>query len=444
MAPLVAKPFISPAPTQNCTSHPTPAMVSSLPSTVAATAAVATSAEAAAATSAIASTAPSVVTSLTQSAIVTSLNVTSSAVIASQGIARRAVESSVFPTTPSGAMTSPDCSPTHEFTGRFQYAYFISAIPIFLAALFFGLFAWRKRHQLVLDSATKDSENQTSSSSGDEASKASDRHIVGCLRYFFLFVLAIFFLLYVGQEVAFGAFIFSYGVKDRYVLMPTPTAAILTADFWGLFAVGRFLAIPLTWCKVPPGALMTFDLIGSLFAAVLLLVFEQNRHVLWFGCGLMGLSLASVFPSAISWADQYTEINSKAAISFVVGAAIGEMIVPLMMGYLFNRKGLGPRSLMLSSVVIIALAIAFFLVLYMLARGKSLRTLFANQKAMIVNHGRRRRQRKTRRQRNAVLEMTKQGAGGRIGNGGDGADGHHWHSSDSDEVQFEAHTRQPV
>lgn len=47
--------------------------------------------------------------------------------------------------------------------------------------------------------------------------------------------------------------------------------------------------------------------------------------------------MATTFPSGVSWIEQYTTIHGKAAAFFVVGAALGEMAIPAVIGILQGR-----------------------------------------------------------------------------------------------------------
>ena len=440
ISPLLAKPFLSPAPSSNCTSVETAIM------TCAVTTLAATSAPTLAAASATAHVATSIATTMASSTlpstIMTAVNASITTIVTSASIVRQRrvagdIITTSLPPLNTDLDTVADC--VLPFTGTFKYAYFLSGIPLFIAGALFSLFAWRKRKNHMLEAATKDSEGLGEGSDGGNTAAGGKTStagacvengmLIGCVRYQFLFLLALFFLLYVGEEVSYGAFIYSYGVKDKYLLMTSDSAALLTADYWGLFALGRFLAIPLAWCNVPPGALVAMDLVGSLIATTMLLVLQKSRSAVWFGSGLLGLSMASVFPSAISWADQYTEINTKAAIFFVLGAAIGEMLGPLVLGYLFNENRLGPPSLMVFALAVTTLATLVFLAIFAMARSRSLKLLW-QRRAAILTEGKR-RMRKTRRERNAAMEMAKPEVKSSMSSK---SSQQPWHSSDSDVV----------
>lgn len=148
-----------------------------------------------------------------------------------------------------------------------------------------------------------------------------------------IFLLSLFFFFYVGSEVAYGSFIFTYA-KD-YAGMDQARAAGLNSLFWGTFAAGRGLAIFFAAC-LRPGTLILFSLVSSTVSSLLLLLFSKNAFMLWACTGLFGVSMSTIFPSGISWVEQYTTVTGRSAAVFVVGAAFGEMVLPALVGFLLG------------------------------------------------------------------------------------------------------------
>uniref|UniRef100_A0A671MYW4 Major facilitator superfamily domain containing 4B n=2 Tax=Sinocyclocheilus anshuiensis TaxID=1608454 RepID=A0A671MYW4_9TELE len=146
-----------------------------------------------------------------------------------------------------------------------------------------------------------------------------------------LFLLSLFFFFYVGSEVAYGSFIFTYG-KD-YVGMKPVEATGLNSLFWGTFAAGRGLAIFFAAC-LRPGILILLSLVGTTVSALLLCLFSRNPPMLWACTAIYGVSMSTTFPSGISWVEQYTTVTGRSAAVFVVGAALGEMVLPALLGLL--------------------------------------------------------------------------------------------------------------
>ncbi|CAB1342856.1 unnamed protein product [Coregonus sp. 'balchen'] len=147
-------------------------------------------------------------------------------------------------------------------------------------------------------------------------------------------MLFVFFFWYVGAEVAYGSFIFTYA-KD-YIHMDEAQAAGLNSLFWGTFAACRGLAIFFAPC-MHPGTMILLSLVGCTLSSLFLTLFNRNRVALWLCTGVYGAFMSTTFPSGISWVEQYTTVTGRSAAVFVVGAALGEMVLPALMGFLMGR-----------------------------------------------------------------------------------------------------------
>ncbi|XP_078068475.1 sodium-dependent glucose transporter 1 isoform X2 [Mustelus asterias] len=184
-----------------------------------------------------------------------------------------------------------------------------------------------------------------------------------------LFLLSSFFFWYVGAEVAYGSYIFTYA-KD-FVHFDDNQAAGLNSLFWGTFATGRGIAIFLATC-FHPGTLILLSLIGCTISSLLLALYNTNIIALWLGTGLYGISMAATFPSGVSWVKQYTHTTGKSAALFVFGAALGEMVVPALVGFLQGISAIKHYPiLMLTALGTSAMTAILFPVMYKLASSPS-------------------------------------------------------------------------
>ncbi|XP_067337402.1 sodium-dependent glucose transporter 1 isoform X2 [Channa argus] len=180
-------------------------------------------------------------------------------------------------------------------------------------------------------------------------------------------LLFFFFFAYVGAEVAYGSFIFTFA-KD-YAHMPQSQAAWLNSLFWGTFAACRGLAIFFAAC-VYPGTMILLSLVGSTVSSLLLCLFSREAVALWICTGIYGASMATTFPSGISWVEQYTTVTGHTASVFVVGAALGEMVLPALLGFLLGKFHEQPLLMYLSLVTATFTSI-LFPVMYKLASTTS-------------------------------------------------------------------------
>lgn len=161
-----------------------------------------------------------------------------------------------------------------------------------------------------------------------------------------LILLFIFFFLYVGAEVTYGSLIskfamLEFGLNKR-------DAAVLNSLFWGSFAGGRLVAIFLAQC-LEPVHLLVADLVVSTASLAGLAAVKSipeylgnkvsSKTLLWVLTSTLGFGMASIFPSGLSWAERYIKVTGKAAAIFVVGSALGEMVLPALTGYIFFYRG---------------------------------------------------------------------------------------------------------
>lgn len=197
----------------------------------------------------------------------------------------------------------------------------------------------------------------------EKARTASGKPFVSQHHTVLVGLLFFFFFAYVGAEVAYGSFIFTFA-KD-YACMPSSQAAMLNSFFWAMFATCRGLAIFFAAC-IYPGTMILISLVGSTVSSLLLCLFSKNKMVLLACTGLYGASMATTFPSGISWVEQYTTVKASTAGVFVVGAALGEMVLPALVGLLSGTLQDQPVLMYLSLITAIFTSI-LFPVMYKLA-----------------------------------------------------------------------------
>ncbi|KAL6096222.1 mfsd4b [Pungitius sinensis] len=201
----------------------------------------------------------------------------------------------------------------------------------------------------------------------DRARASAAKPLVAKHHVALIALLCFFFFSYVGAEVAYGSFIFTFA-KD-YAGMTPSEAAGLNSWFWGAFATCRGLAIFFATCMYP-GTMILLSLVGSTLSSLLLCLFSKERVALWVCTGLYGASMATTFPSGISWVEQYTTVTGRTASAFVVGAALGEMVLPALVGFLLGKFHDHPLLMYLSLITATFTSI-IFPVMYKLASAPS-------------------------------------------------------------------------
>ena len=101
-----------------------------------------------------------------------------------------------------------------------------------------------------------------------------------------------------------------------------------------------------------PGRWPAGGYVGSMEAPVV------RRLGPWLATGLFGLAMASIFPTILTYAERVMPVTGRVASLFVVGAALGEMLVPLLVATLFK---LDPSWFVVANLATSAAQLAAFL-----------------------------------------------------------------------------------
>ncbi len=173
-----------------------------------------------------------------------------------------------------------------------------------------------------------------------------------------LALIVVFCIFLVGTEVSFGGWIFSYAVATG--LGSKTTAAYLTSVFWGTFTLGRLLAIPVAF-RLRPSAIMLGGLVGCLVSLGIIFLWPDSSAAIWLGTIGMGLSMAPVFPTAISFVERRMSITGRVIGWFFVGASLGSMSMPWLIGQLFEP--VGPQTALIIMLIDTLLALGVFVVI---------------------------------------------------------------------------------
>ncbi len=172
-----------------------------------------------------------------------------------------------------------------------------------------------------------------------------------------LSVIVVFLFFYVGAEVGFGGWVFTYALERN--LANETTGAYLTSAFYGAFTVGRLLSIPIA-ARLRPRWILISDLGGGILSLVLILLFPTSAAVLWTGAIFLGLSMASVFPTMFTLAERRMTLTGAVTSWFFVGASAGAMFLPWVVGQLFEP--VGPQVVLVAILGSLLMALVVFAV----------------------------------------------------------------------------------
>lgn len=276
------------------------------------------------------------------------------------------------------------------------WAYWISSIPLAIAGVGFLVFVFIKSCSLQ-DKDTKD----------EDAPKSKHGSLM--YRVTILSLFSVFLLLYVGLEVAYAGYIFTYGYTSN-VRMSKDSSALLTSGFWGSFALARLAAVPISR-YLRPSKILFLNLMGCMLGSVVLIsqikdgdCCAADSTKLWVGTVILGVSMASVFPTALSWAEYFLTVSGRTASVLVVVSSCGEMLIPLAVGSTIGNK-VGPCSLMACAFVISVLTVVTFLLIWATGRYFKRNSVFAG---MLYQRSHKQEEGRRGRQPDEVLELLEQ------------------------------------
>jgi MFS transporter, FHS family, Na+ dependent glucose transporter 1 len=180
----------------------------------------------------------------------------------------------------------------------------------------------------------------------------------GQIKYMVVLLIATLLCLDVGAEVSYGSWIFSYVLKMN--LGDEKMAAYLTSFFWGSLTVGRLIGVPIA-ARFSPRAILLTDLAGCLISIGIALMWPTSLAAITTASVCVGLSLASVYPTALTFAQKQMKITGQVTSFLLIGGSFGGMTVPLAIGQLF--ESVGPRVLMFAMLVDLMAAVLVYMAL---------------------------------------------------------------------------------
>jgi FHS family Na+ dependent glucose MFS transporter 1 len=181
-----------------------------------------------------------------------------------------------------------------------------------------------------------------------------------------VFIMVLCFVLYVGGEAGYGAWIYTYTFTLNFGT--EVTAAYLTSAFWGSFTLGRLFGIWVS-TRARPITILALDFVGCIASVGLILLFRESAIILWIGTILFGISQASIFPTFLTLAEERMHVTGTIAGLFLVGAGVGGMILPWMIGQAFVQVGAGAMMVMIFVGVVLNLLILILFTRVSLKQG---------------------------------------------------------------------------
>ncbi|XP_073904603.1 major facilitator superfamily domain-containing protein 4A isoform X3 [Castor canadensis] len=162
-----------------------------------------------------------------------------------------------------------------------------------------------------------------------------------------------------GMTGAYSAFVYSYAV-EKPLSVGHKMAGYLPSLFWGFITLGRLISIPVS-SRMRPATMVFINVVGVVVTFLLLLIFSYNVIFLFAGTASLGLFLSSTFPSMLAYTEDILQYKGCATTVLVTGAGIGEMVLQMLVGLIFQAQG--SYSFLVCGVIFGCLAFTFYILL---------------------------------------------------------------------------------
>ena len=174
----------------------------------------------------------------------------------------------------------------------------------------------------------------------------------GRVRLVLVALIALLLFLQFAAELGFGGWIYTYALTLG--LATATSAAYLTSAYWGALTLGRLLAIPMA-ARVRPRWILTGSLVGGMFSIGLIMLWPGSTVALWAGALGMGFFTGPISATTMVLAGRHMTLTGRITGRFFVGAGLGAMFVPWLIGQLFVPAG--PHVLLVAVLVDLALGL---------------------------------------------------------------------------------------
>jgi fucose permease len=165
---------------------------------------------------------------------------------------------------------------------------------------------------------------------------SQDNSITPQRRGFLIALLVSLFFLITGAEFAYGGWIYSYAIASN--LANGPTAAYLTSAYWGSFTLARLVSIPAA-TRLRSQTILQAGLTIALAGLGIISLFPRSLAGIWMGTICVGIGIATLFPTALTWVGRFLQIDGRTTGLFFVGASLGNMTLPWLIGQFFEKSG---------------------------------------------------------------------------------------------------------
>ncbi len=208
-----------------------------------------------------------------------------------------------------------------DIPGGYRWAYWVLAGIALVAGLIMVTMKGNPRHTQVQAAAAESNAKQS-------------------VPYGLVIAAMLFLFFYVGSEITFGGWIYTYAVTLK--LASVAGAAYLTSAFWLAFTIGRLLSIPAA-TRFTPKQVIPTALVSCLVILALGIAFSSSSTVLWLMAFGLGFCMAPIWPTGFTLAGQSIHLTGRLTGIILLGDSFGGMVLPSAVGQVIESSG--PRAM---------------------------------------------------------------------------------------------------
>lgn len=154
--------------------------------------------------------------------------------------------------------------------------------------------------------------------------------------YPLVLVAALLLFFYVGAEITFSGWLYTYAVTLK--LVSSAGAAYLTSDFWLTFTIGRLIAVPAA-TRFTPKQVLLVTLFGCLAILGMAMLIPGSQMILWIMAIGLGLCMGPIWPAAFTLAGQSFPLTGRTSSIVLLGDSSGTMVLPWLVGRVIETNG---------------------------------------------------------------------------------------------------------
>ena len=194
----------------------------------------------------------------------------------------------------------------------------------------------------------------------------ADRAAAKRIDYRAVTLIAVFFFAFVGAELGFGWWVYTYVLELGLGTMVMAT--YITSLYWGAISLGRLAAVFLSM-RFTPRTILWGTLPGSLVSMALILALPESQTAIWVGTFGAGFTIGPLFPVILAFAERNMPITGRVTSLFFIGTSLGGMIIPWLIGQVF--ESVGPLVTMFAVMAAMIAATIAFAALAYVTRGRA-------------------------------------------------------------------------